>query len=292
MEIREFAERILLSPDLTAKLQAPIEQITDERPGSAQRVAFPDRADSLRIYRATGGTKMPKATALADPSQRGIAHHIMANHELQALEVMAWTLLAFPDAPSSFRAELIRIMIDEQRHTRMHIRRLESHGWSFGDLPVNGHVWHRARSAESLLDYLACLPLTFEGGNLDHSLQFAQLFHQAGDTKSRDVMRTIHEDEIEHVAFGLKWFRQLKPSDLSDWDAYIQHIHWPLSAYAAKGKIFQRTARAKAGMSPDFIDRIEQARPESKHRRRAESESTTSVPTPPSAEIQRKESLP
>ncbi len=286
MEIREFAERILLSPDLAAKLQAPTEPITDHRPGSAIRVALPQRADSLRILRATGGTKMPKLTALVDPSHRGIAHHIMANHELQALEVMAWTLLAFPDAPGPFRADLIRIMIDEQRHTRMHIRRLESHGWSFGDLPVNGHVWYRAKAAESLLDYLACLPLTFEGGNLDHSLQFAQIFHQAGDTKSRDVMRTIHDDEIEHVAFGLKWFRELKPRNLSDWDAYTQHVHWPLSPYAAKGKIFQREARVKAGMSPEFIDRIEQAQPESKHRNRKESESTSTGSISPIAELE------
>jgi uncharacterized ferritin-like protein (DUF455 family) len=264
MEIRDFAERVLLSADLNEKLAAPEGPVTDWRPGSSRRVATPARRDELRLDDGRHGTKMPKHTDFSRPASRGVAHHIMANHELQALEVMAWTLLAFPDAPTPFRAELIDVMIDEQRHTRMHLRRLEAHGLRFGEVPVNGHVWSRAKSSESLLDYLACLPLTFEGGNLDHSLQFASLFEQAGDSKSRDVMRAIHDDEIEHVAFGLKWFRELKPRELSDWDAYLAHLRWPLSAYAGKGKIFQREAREKAGMSPDFIDRLFAVRPSPK----------------------------
>jgi hypothetical protein len=32
---------------------------------------------------------MPHPETFADPKRRAVAHHIMANHELQALEVMA-----------------------------------------------------------------------------------------------------------------------------------------------------------------------------------------------------------
>ena len=52
---------------------------------------------------------------------------LTANHELLALEVMAFTLCAFPSAPRDFRIVLARIMADEQRHTRMHIERAAIH---------------------------------------------------------------------------------------------------------------------------------------------------------------------
>lgn len=202
---------------------------------------------------------MPKLVGMHEARLRAVAHHIMANHELQALEVMAWTLCAFPDAPSDFRSGLIKVMSDEQRHTKMHVRRLQSLGIEFGSLPVNGHVWMRCRQSQDLLDYLACLPLTFEGGNLDHSMEFARAFEMAGDAKSRDVMLAIHDDEIEHVAFGVEWFRRLKPAGLSEWEAYVAHLRWPMYPARARGQSFQRDARLRAGMTEEFVDKIAQA---------------------------------
>src|SRR5690606_684551 len=122
------------------------------------------------------------------------AHHIMANHELQACEVMALVLCAFPEAPAAFRRGLARIIDDEQRHTRMHVERAAALGLAFGDLPVNAYIWKKAQDYESVLDYLAGLPLTFEGRNLDHTLEFERYFRAAGDRRSAAVMRVIHRD--------------------------------------------------------------------------------------------------
>lgn len=260
MEIREFAERILLSTELEDKLRPPDGAFTDVRPGSPSRVLTPARSDRLRFPRHTRGAKMPHRSAFREPRLRAVAHHIMANHELQALEVMAWTLLAFPDAPTPFRSQVAAVMLDEQRHTRMHIRRMRELGIDFGDLPVNGHVWIRGRECECVLDYLVCLPLTFEGGNLDLSLEFAEAFDQAGDPKSREVMRVIHRDEIEHVALGVNWLRRLKASDQSDWEAYCAHLRIPMRPYHAKGTRFEREARQAAGMTDEFLDALEAAR--------------------------------
>lgn len=259
MEIRELAERILHSPELEEKLRPFELDLTDLRPGPAERLVEPARADHLRFAPKRQGAKMPKGAHFADPRNRAVAHHIMANHELQALEIMAWTLLAFPDAPPTFRSGMLAIMRDEQRHTRMHVRRLHELGIDFGDLPLNGHVWIRCRGAESLLDYLAALPLTFEGGNLDHSLEFASYFDDAGDRKSREVMKAIHVDEIDHVAFGVEWLRSLKPDQMSEWETYVAHLRWPLAPFRGKGHSFQREARLRAGMSEEFIAQVEAA---------------------------------
>lgn len=259
MEIRHFAQRVLLTPDLPVKL-SPIESpVTDQRPGPAERHTQPVRPAHLVFAPRRAAPAMPSPPSFVDPMRRAVAHHIMANHELQALEVMAWTLLAFPEAPSAFRRGMVDIMADEQRHTRMHVERARMLGLEFGDLPVNCYIWKKAMSFTSVLDYVAGLPLVFEGRNLDHTLEFADAFSAAGDHRSATVMKQIHQDEIGHVAFGMEWLRQLKPAGQTDWETFESHLHWPLRPSKARGDAFQVDARRAAGLSPDFIARLREA---------------------------------
>ncbi|QDT56343.1 hypothetical protein Pan44_43960 [Caulifigura coniformis] len=253
MEIRDFARRCLLSSTIEEKLLDAELPFTDPSPGPAERVAAPARPADLEFADRRTAPKLPSAQSLKEQGKRGLAHHILANHELQALEVMAWTLLAFPDAPPDFRLGVANVMRDEQRHTRMHIERAARLGVRFGEFPVNGYIWQKSMSVTSVLDYCACLPLVFEGRNLDHSLELAEQFAAAGDERSAALMRTIHRDEIQHVAFGLEWLRRLKPAEMSDWEAFETHLHWPLRAEKASGDVFQREAREAAGMSTEFI---------------------------------------
>jgi uncharacterized ferritin-like protein (DUF455 family) len=256
MELRELAERILLSDSLETKLGRIPATLTDEQPGVPRRVPVPGRPADLVFAARRTAPSMPRPGTLRDQKKRGIAHHILANHELQALEVMAFVLLAFPDAPSEFRRGLVGIMADEQRHTRMHIERAAESGIRFGELPVNGYIWAKAQEYASLLDYLAGLPLTFEGRNLDHTLELEQAFEHARDAKSAAVVRAIHRDEIGHVRFGIEWLRRLKPADQTDWDAYVSHLHWPIRAEKAVGDVFHREPRLQAGLSPEFIEHL------------------------------------
>lgn len=248
-----------MSPALDEKLALPAGPLTDECPGPAYRHVVPARPVELVFCGRRESPAMPHPNTLADPRRRAIAHHIMANHELQAVEVMAFVLRAFPEAPVEFRAGLVRIMADEQRHTRLHLERLAALGLRFGEIRVNGYFWSKAQEFVSLLDYLAGLPLTFESRNLDHTLEFEDWFRRAGDEKSAGVMQAIHRDEIQHVAFGWHWLRRLKPPDQSEWDAYESSLKWPLRPEKSRGKTFDRASRLAAGMTPDFVDRLEQA---------------------------------
>ena len=261
MELRAFAERILQSATIAEKLTPIDPHATDTAPGAAWRIDVPRRPDNLRFAGRKQAPPMPQPKTFRDPAKRALAHHIMANHELQALEVMAFTLCAFPEAPPEFRLGMADIMADEQRHTRMHIERAALLGLSFGAVPVNGYFWEKAQAFTSVLDYLAGLPLTFEGGNLDHTLEFAESFELAGDSRSAALMRVIHRDEIEHVRFGIDWLRKLKPPELSDWDAYVSHLHFPLKPEKSKGKTFHREPRLAAGLSEEFVTRLGNVEP-------------------------------
>jgi uncharacterized ferritin-like protein (DUF455 family) len=262
MQLREYAERCLLSTNLDTKLAPPNLPFEDDQPGPPTRPEKPGRPDNLHFGQRRTAPALPTGEALRDPLKRGLAHHVLANHELQAFEVMAWMLLAFPDAPADFRLGMAAIMQDEQRHTRMHIERAARLGVAFGQYPVNSYIWQKATSLSSVLEYCCCLPLVFEGRNLDHSLELADEFTAAGDERSAAVMRTIHKDEVGHVAFGLDWLRKLKPAGVTDWQAFEQNLHWPLRPVKARGKVFQRDARAQAGMTDDFINNLEAADPD------------------------------
>ncbi|MGQ0634766.1 MAG: ferritin-like domain-containing protein [Planctomycetaceae bacterium] len=257
MLVSDFARRILLSPEMAEKLSPVAGPLDDAIRPPALRVTSPARPPNLQICGRREAPAMPPPGSFGDPGRRAIAHHIMANHELQALEVMAFVLLAFPEAPGEFRQGLVRVMHDEQRHTQMHIDRLAGLGMRFGDLRVNGYFWKKAQQFTSLLDYVAGMSLTFEGRNLDHTLEFAEWFRQAGDEQSAGVMRAIHRDEIRHVAFGMHWLRALKPANQTEWDAYESHLKWPLRPEKSRGQSFHREPRLEAGMTAEFVDRLQ-----------------------------------
>ena len=263
MTLRDLAARVLLSPDAAVKLRPVTGDLPDAQPGPAVRVSEPARAAALRFRYKKNGPALPRGDALRDRGRRGVAHHILANHELQAAEVMASVLLAFPRAPADFRRELGVILRDELRHARMHLARAAACGTRFGDHTVNGHVWRSAARFRSELDYLCVLPLVFEARNLDESLELAAMFEAAGDAKGAGVLRRIHDDEIGHVAFGLRWLERLSRNagggDADAFDLWASRLEAPNRVERSVGRAFLEPPRVAAGMDAAFLAKLRAA---------------------------------
>ena len=257
MEVREFAERILFAGTLEEKLDAPA-HLTDERPGPAIAVpGVPGRPVELRFKQGqTGKTGIPSVRDLEQPEQRGRLLHFFANHELLATELMALVLLRFPEAPRAFRRGVLQTLKEEQAHTSWYIRRMQQCGISFGQLPVSGYFWRAISTMESPVDYVAGLSLTFEQANLDYARFFAGSFSQIGDSATAQLLERIYQDEIGHVAYGLKWFRKWKEPNQTDWDAFCEHLKFPMSAQRAKGPVFNVEGRLAAGFDRQFVDSL------------------------------------
>lgn len=259
MEIRDFALTVVQTEDLDVKLAPPPEELTDESPGPAYRAEGPGRPSWLRFSTRIG---VPPAEGMPDPAQRPRILHALANHELQAAELFAWALLAFPDAPPGFRRGLLKILDDEQRHTRMYIARVEATGGRFGDWPVSGYFWSKVPDITTPLRFLCAMSLTFENANLDHTEEYAEAARRAGDLKTAAVIEQVQRDEIEHVRFGWEWLQVLKQEDESAWDAFRANLTWPLRPVKAKGgRIFNREGRAAAGLDQEFIRKLEESEP-------------------------------
>lgn len=258
MELRDFARTVLEAEDLTIKLAPLCEALTDEQPGPAFRAGGPGRPPGLQ-YAEGVRAEVPSCEGMPDPAQRPRILHGLANHELQAAELFAWALLAFPDAPPDFRRGLAGILQDEQRHTRMYIARLEETGSRFGDLPVNFYFWKKAVHIHSPLDFICAMSLTFENANLDHTVDYEEAARRAGDPKTAAVIEQVHRDEIEHVRFGWTWLQRWKGEDESAWDVWRSHLTFPLRPLRARGTVFHRAGREAAGLDAEFIRRLEES---------------------------------
>lgn len=259
MELREWATRVFSADSLEEKLLAPpggLKDLTDHQPGSPVAWTRPPRPSHLQIAGKTQRKKFPHPTSLEREEMRARCLHVFANHELMALEMMAWALLAFPQADSSFRKGLANILLDEQRHFRLYCERLEVMGVKFGDLPVNDHFWRSAGYITSPLDWVCTMHLTFEQCNLDHAPYFGRLFAEVEDHASAGLMKTIFEDEIRHVRFGSRWLKHYQPPQTSLFDVYQAHCTTGNPPARAMGPEFQEEARRAAGLDEDYIQRL------------------------------------
>jgi uncharacterized ferritin-like protein (DUF455 family) len=258
IQVREFAERVLFGTSIEAKLGFPREALIDTRPGDAivtpRRLTRPKhlmlRDDGVRA-------KPPSQAKLVDEKERGKLLHFFGNHELLATELMALALLKFPDAPASFRRGLLETLKDEQMHTRLYMHRMEQCGIEFGELPLNEYFWKSVSSMEDPLDYVTRLSLTFEQANLDYAREYGQIFDGVGDSATAKVLNKIYRDEIDHVGFGLKWFRRWKASGKTDWEAFRERLVFPLSPARAKGNDFNAEGRREVGLDQNFINDLE-----------------------------------
>jgi uncharacterized ferritin-like protein (DUF455 family) len=255
MEMRAYSAGVLEATTLEGKLAPPPAYLTDFEPGVAIRYDEPVRPPGLGIVPG-GHVKVPPPEGLRDPAQRVRILHALANHELQAAELFAWAILAFPHAPKAFRKGLIATLEDEQRHCRMYLRRLAEMGGAFGDLPVSGLFWNRVPDLDTPLAFVCTLGLTYENANLDFALEHVAVARDVGDHATADVLQEIHDDEVRHLALAWHWMREFKGDDVADWDAFTEA--GPLRApERARGATFDRAGREAAGLDSAFIDRLE-----------------------------------
>jgi uncharacterized ferritin-like protein (DUF455 family) len=246
---------VVVGPLLADKLAPPPEASAIGDGGEPLRLAAPGRVRELAIVPGRAA-RVPPIAGMSDPAQRVRILHALANHELQAIELFAWAVLAFADAPAAFRRGLVAIAADEQRHFALYAGRLEAHGKRFGDMPMTGHFWGKLDHMRTPLEFACAMGLTFEAANLDFAHDYADAARACGDTATADVLERVHDDEIRHVHFGWTWLRRLGGEHADAWDAYRANIRPPLGPHRARGARLDRDARRRAGFDDAFIARL------------------------------------
>lgn len=162
--------------------------------------------DPAKIKRGKGGTLESRVALL----------HSLANIEQWAID-LAWDIICrfgphveYPDKtklPNEFYTDFIKVAVDEAKHFAMLQKRLGELGSYFGALPVHNGLWESATDTkDNFMSRLAILHMVHEARGLDVHPQTRIRFLNQKDDESVKLLDILYEDEITHVAAGLKWF--------------------------------------------------------------------------------------
>jgi uncharacterized ferritin-like protein (DUF455 family) len=255
--VERWAWDYVHAESLDGKLSPPAVVWTWE-PGVApvRRLDAPGRPPELRVVSRAGKTR-----GLAAPSGRARALHTFFHHELQAAELMAWAVLAFPDTPREFRRGLVRIAKDEIRHMHLYADHIARLGFAIGQFPVRDWFWERVPRCADATSFVATMGLGIESANLEHSASFAARFREAGDEEGARLQERVGREEIAHVRFAARWFRAFRSS--LEFETWRLALPPPLSPMLMRGRPLQREARVRAGQTAQFLDELEAWRPDS-----------------------------
>lgn len=254
MKLSEYAKHLLLAPNLEDKLFTPAKHWDEEIDDKPLRIQKPGRSHLIQF--SDKKVKIPRLEHLNLESNKGLTLHHFANHELMAIELFAWAILAFPNAPKSIRNGWVKTIEEEQTHLKLYINRMNDFGVQFGDIPLNYIFWKQLEQFHTLESFSAVMSLSFEGANLDYSQVYAKVFSYFGDLKTSEIMLTIFEDEVKHVKRGVRAFEKSIPPEKNSWEYYLTLIQFPFTPRRAKGYLFFPETRYLAGLDQDFVNHL------------------------------------
>lgn len=135
--------------------------------------------------------------------------HDLASIELQAMELGVRTLREFPDAPAEFREQLAEVTLGEGQHLGLCLDSLEALGFAWGRWPVHTALWDCVAESDTLLDRILIVHRYLEGSGLDAGDSILRRLSGVESRITRAAVQRIVEEEIGHVDFGSRWYREV-----------------------------------------------------------------------------------
>lgn len=203
------------------------------------------------------------------PPKKGLSYtegqarllHDLASIELQAMELGLRTLIEFQDAPTGFREELHAVVLDEARHLKLCLQALESLGFSWGHWPVHLALWNSVSTQDSLLDRILIVHRYLEGSGLDAGDTFMRKLDGVATAPIHGIIKTICTEEIGHVEFGSRWYRQIckdeKIDAQTDFATRMDRVRYKVPKRIEK---ISRRLRLQAGFTETEIVYLENLR--------------------------------
>jgi len=246
----------LLASEPRAKVMATRAVARDWRLGRLDPrfdVAMPDEPGRPVSLELLPPGRMPKRGRAGSPRSRIALWHALAHIEFVAIDLaldMAGRFGGEMDA--GFVGDFLDVAADEALHFALidrHLRTMDSH---YGALPAHGGLWDAAHATRhDVAARLAVVPMVLEARGLDVTPAMLERVRGLGDRAGTAILTRVLDDEIRHVATGVKHFvaqagiAGLAPDSL--WQALVkQHFGGQLK------EPFNDSARRSAGLPRDW----------------------------------------
>jgi uncharacterized ferritin-like protein (DUF455 family) len=267
MDLASAAVGVLRAADPAAKIALSLETARAWRAGALAigQAAPPDRPARPATPPLLPPRDMRRRRVTRGTAGRIALLHAVAHIELNAIDLV-WDLIArfgTPDLPRDFFDDWVAVAEQEATHHALLVGRLVELGARYGDLPAHDGMWDAAlRTRHDLLARLAVVPLVLEARGLDVTPPMIARLTAVDDGTSAAALQRIYDDEIGHVAIGLRWFehvahaRGLAPP--AAWQALVR-VHFP----GPLKPPFNQRARARAGLDAGFYLPLAEPAPQS-----------------------------
>ncbi|MCT2557743.1 ferritin-like domain-containing protein [Tsuneonella sp. YG55] len=199
----------LLTAEPQAKVMAARKVARDWRLG---RLAWrfdapmPDRPARPAAPELLPPNRMPKRGKAGSQRGRIALWHALAHIEFVAIDLALDMAGRFGAAMGeAFVSDFLAVAADEAMHFALLDRHLAAMGSGYGALPAHDGLWQAAAdTAHDVAARLAVVPMVLEARGLDVTPATLARVRANGDAAGARILERILDDEIRHVAFGVK----------------------------------------------------------------------------------------
>ena len=223
-------------------------------------VHFDERLTLGRDVRVVAPSQLPDKPGLASKEGQARLLHDLASIELQAMELAARTLFEFPEAPQEFRENLVEIALGEARHLGLCLQGLDDLGFPWGHWAVHNALWDAVHPSDSLIDRVVIVHRYLEGAGLDAGEALVRRLTGVSAPETKVPLDTIVREEVEHVEFGSRWYRNLCREAKIDADLDFRERMFRLSTLIPRREKIAVEARRRGGFTDLEIASLQAAK--------------------------------
>jgi uncharacterized ferritin-like protein (DUF455 family) len=204
---------------------------------------------------------VPPKSGLQSPAGQARLLHDLANIELQAVELGLRTLREFKNsAPREFLHALSAITLEEGEHLKLCLYGINDLGFKWGQWPVHTQLCDTVSANDTLLERIFIVHCYLEGSGLDAGEILLRRLSGVKDPRVLKIVERIVRDELKHVSFGVKWFRQVAATIGLNADTAMLDMLGCLRTQGrlpARGAVLARAVRQHAGFNEQEINLLE-----------------------------------
>lgn len=216
-------------------------------------VPMPDAPGRPTVPELLAPGRMPRRGKAGSERGRIALWHAVAHIEFVAIDLALDMAGRFGgEMGPDFVSDFLSVAADEAMHFALIDRHLHALGSHYGALPAHGGLWDAAHETRhDVAARLAIVPMVLEARGLDVTPAMLDRVRASGDDRGSKILQRILDDEVRHVAHGVKHFvaRAEASGQVADslWKSLVQkHFKSGLR------EPFNDSARRSAGLSREW----------------------------------------